>query len=133
MSRVWLAIIGAVAFIGTAGATTSRSHFPSGTFLTKITTTDLYKAGLDINDAHWETVTFRSDGTWVDTWFHPRVPDQPPAHGRYLVRNDTLRLLGTPDTVRWRYDGRTLAFKIVHVPDRLARLIYTAHPWRRTR
>jgi hypothetical protein len=33
--------------------------------------------------------------------------------------------------VRWRYVGRSLTFTIVHVPDRLARLVYTAHPWRK--
>lgn len=35
--------------------------------------------------------------------------------------------------VRWHYDGHALTFKVAHVPDRLARLIYTAHPWNRIR
>jgi hypothetical protein len=133
MTRVAWATAGAIALIASTGAAASGERFPTGTFMTKITTADLYRAGLDPNDAHWEKVTYRADGTWVDIWFHPRVSDQPPAHGRYLVRGDTLRVLGTPDTVRWHYDGRSLTFKIVHVPDRLARLIYTAHPWQRTR
>jgi len=128
-----LAGILVAAMLSGSGASSTAHHFPTGTFLTKITTTDLYKAGLDVNDAHWEKITFRADGTWVDVWFHPRFPDQLPARGRYVVRGDTLRLLGTPDTLRWRYDGHSLRFSIVHVPDRLARFIYTAHAWRRIR
>ena len=131
--RLACVALAAVAFVTTSGAAASREHFPTGTFLTKITTADLFRAGLDLNDAHWEKVTYRADRTWVDIWFHPRVSDQPPAHGRYVVRGDTLRVLGTPDTVRWHYDGRALTFKVVHVPDGLARLIYTAHPWQRIR
>jgi len=133
MTRLACVASAAVAFVATSGAAASSDQFPTGTFLTKITTADLYRAGLDVNDAHWEKVTYRADGTWVDIWFHPRVSDQPPAHGRYVVHGDTLRVLGTPDTVRWHYDGRALTFKVVHVPDRLARLIYTAHPWQRIR
>jgi hypothetical protein len=129
MTRLLCATVAALALVASAGAANRGQRFPTGTFLTKITATDLYRAGLDTNDAHWEKVTYRADGTWVDTWFHPRVPDQPPARGRYVVRGDTIRLLGTPDTLRWRYDGRALTFEIVHVPDRLARLIATAHPW----
>jgi hypothetical protein len=129
-------VLGFALLGGTAGAVGSQfasSGFPTGTFLTKITIADLQRAGLDPNDAHWEKVTYRADGTWVDVWFHPRLPDQPPAHGRYTVRGDKLRLLGTPDTVRWQYDGHALRFKVIRVPDRLARLVYTAHPWQRIR
>jgi hypothetical protein len=133
MTSLICATVAALAFAVSAGAAAPAEHFPTGTFLTKITTSDLYRAGLDVNDAHWETVSYRADGTWVDIWFHPRVRDQPPAHGRYIVRGDTIRLLGTPDTLRWRYDGRALTFTIVHVPDRLARLVATAHPWRQIR
>jgi hypothetical protein len=133
MTRLACVALAAVAFGTTSGATASADRFPTGTFLTKITPADLYRAGLDLNDAHWDKLTFRADGTWVDIWFHPRVPDQPPARGHYVVRGDTLRLLGTPDTVRWHYDGQALTFKVVHVPDRLARLGYVAHPWRRIR
>src|SRR5689334_8275638 len=115
------------------GASTPLAHFPTGTYLGKTTAADLQAAGLDTFDAHWDLLTFRADGTWSDVWFHPRVPSQPPSHGRYVVHGDTLRLLGTPDTVRWRFDGHALHFTIVHVPDRLARLGYTAHPWRKVR
>jgi hypothetical protein len=133
MTRLACIALTAIAFVATSGAAASDGHFPTGIFLTKITRADLYRAGLDLNDAHWEKVTYRADGTWIDIWFHPRVLNQPPAHGRFVVRGDTLRILGTPDTVRWHYDGRALTFKVVYVPDRLARLIYTAHPWQRIR
>jgi hypothetical protein len=124
---------GAVAVICAAGASAAGGQFPTGTYVTKIRTADLYAAGLDPADAHGEQVTYRADGTWTDTWFHPRVPSQPTSNGRYVVRGNTLRLVGTPDTVRWRFDGHALRFVVVHVPDRLARLIYTAHPWRKIR
>jgi hypothetical protein len=113
----------------------SRSHaLPTGTFRTKITTSDLYRAGWrDYNDAHWDTLTLRDDGTWRSVWSHPKVPDQPPAGGRYVVHGDTIRFLGTPDTVAWSYANGLLNFRIVHVPDKLARIGYTAHPWRKIR
>jgi dipeptidyl aminopeptidase/acylaminoacyl peptidase len=119
--------------VGGRAVSASRA-FPTGTFRTKITTTDLYNAGWrDSNDAHWETLNFRQDGTWRTVWSHPRVPDQPPAAGRYVVHGDTMRFLGTPDTVAWSYANGLLTFRIVHVPDRLARIGYTAHPWQKIR
>jgi hypothetical protein len=112
---------------GLSGST--RPGPPPGTYLTKITAADLYRAGLPIEDAHWDALTLRADGTWRDVWFHPRVADQPPATGRYVVTGDRMRMLGTPDLVRWHYANGALTFSIVHVPDQLARLGYTAHPW----
>jgi hypothetical protein len=106
---------------------------PPGTYLTKITADDLVRAGLAREDAHWETLTLRADGTWRDVWFHPRSAQQPPAEGRYVVSGDTVRLLGTPDIVGWRYARGALTLTARHVPDRLARLVYTAHPWTRIR
>jgi hypothetical protein len=135
--RLAAAVLGVTTLTATpaAGAShaTHSNRFPTGTFLTKITTADLYGVGLDLNDAHWDKLTFGAEGTWTDIWFNPRVADQPPARGRYVVRGDTLRLLGTPDTLRWHYTARTLTFSIIHVPDALARLGYTAHPWQKTK
>jgi hypothetical protein len=116
-----------------AGVGYADRQFPIGTYRTKITTTDLYRAGLDTNDAHWDTLTLRADGTWRDVWSHPSVADQPPATGRYVVRGNTIRFLGTPDTVTWSFGNGLLTFHVVHVPDRLARLGYTAHAWRKIR
>jgi hypothetical protein len=106
---------------------------PPGTYVTKITAADLVRVGLSREDAHWETLTLRVDGTWRDVWFHPRAADQPPAHSRYVVEGDRIRLLGTPDTLRWKYARGRLTFTVVHVPDRLARLVYTAHAWTKIR
>ena len=115
--------------VGVAGARVSGP--PPATYLTKITAADLVRAGLAREDAHWEMLTLRPDGTWRDVWFHPRSPDQPPTEGRYVVLGGRIRLLGTPDTVGWRYSHGALTFTVVHVPDRLARLVYTAHAWTR--
>src|SRR5690348_2897057 len=136
MHRRLVATLFVIAAFGAAGAAgsspaTPSTRFPTGTFLQKITAADLYRAGLDVNDAHWDRLTLRADGTWTDIWFHPRVASQPPASGRYVVRGDTVRFLGTPDTVRWHYAADKLTFSIIHVPDRLARLGYIAHPWQR--
>ena len=133
--RLITALFGLVALAAAGAAASSlgtpSTPFPTGTFLQKITAADLYRAGLDPNDAHWDRLTFRADGTWTDIWFHPRVASQPPARGRYVVRGDTVRFLGTPDTVRWHYAANKLTFAIVHVPDPLARLGYIAHPWQK--
>jgi hypothetical protein len=135
--RLTAAVLGLTALTATAATGSSQAtesnRFPTGTYLTKITAIDLYRAGLDLNDAHWESITFTNVGTWKDVWFHPQSKEQPPEHGRYTIDGDRLRILGTPDTVRWHYAAGKLTFSIIHVPDRLARLIYTAHPWRRTK
>ena len=109
------------------------SRFPTGTFVTKITAQDLVRAGLPAEDAHRESITYRSNGTWRAVWSHPRVAAQPPEEGRYAATGDRLRVFGTPDLLRWRYAKGFLTFSILHVPDKLARLTYTAHPWRKTR
>ena len=134
-SVAFLFALGATAAVVTGSHTAGGAddQVPTGTFLTKITRQDLVRAGLDPFDAHWETVTFTKDGRWRSVWFHPTVRDQPPEHGRYRVTGGVLRVLGTPDSVRWRFGQDRLTFEIVHVPDALARLIYTAHPWQRVR
>jgi hypothetical protein len=125
----------AVSIVGTAvGRATPvgmAARFPTGTFLTKITVKDLVAAGLSTSDAHWETLTFRSDGTFRDVWFHPTQPNQEPLNGHYIVKGNALRLIPTPDSVRWSYANGRLTFAIIKVPDPLARLVYTAHPWQK--
>jgi len=127
-----LAVSGvALTAVGSAQPRTG-SVFPAGTFLTKISAEDLPRAGLPVEDAHWERLTFGKDGTWRDVWFHPTVRGQPPARGRYVVTGDELRLLGTPDLVRWRYSKTELAFTVVFFTDTAAPEIYTVHPWHKT-
>ena len=128
-----LAIALLIAAVSAAATSSGTARFPTGTFLTKITTTDLFRVGhRDYNDAHWETLTFRTDGTWRDVWFHSSI-HEPASTGRYVVSGETLRLLPTPDVVRWRYAGGRLTFSIVHVPDAMGRLVYTAHAWQKIR
>jgi hypothetical protein len=111
------------------------SHpFPTGTFETILTRADVVKAGFPPENAHWETLTFRKNGTWWDVWFHPRRADQPPGGGKYTVRGDTLTLTPAgPDVVKWSYFQGQLTFRIVSVPDAFAQFTYTAHPWRKIR
>lgn len=116
---------------GPATQPTSQ-RFPTGTFETKLTADDVVKAGFPANKAHWEALTFRKDGTWLDVWFHPRQADNPPGGGRYIVRGDTVKLTPAgPDTVKWSYFRGQLTFQIVSVPDSFAQFTYTAHPWRK--
>jgi TRAP-type C4-dicarboxylate transport system substrate-binding protein len=111
------------------------SHpFPTGTFETVLTRSDVVNAGFPPENAHWETLTFRKNGTWWDVWFHPRRSDQPPGGGKYTVRGDTLTLTPAgPDIVKWSYFRGQLTFRIVSVPDAFAQFTYTAHPWRKLR
>ena len=131
---VTLVALTAVA-LATVGSADSGSlmAFPTGTFLTKLSKQDVVAAGFPASDAHWETLTFRKDGTWTDIWFHPKQANQGPtnARNRYIVTGNKLRLLTTPDTVRWQYANGLMTFTIVNVPDKMARLAYIAHPWRK--
>jgi len=119
-------------FAGGAGQTRkSASAFPLGTFETIITRQDVARGGFPADDAHYETLTFSRNGTWRDVWFHPRRADQAPAGGHFAVKGNVLRLLGTPDSVRWSYSLGLLTLRPVSVPDAFARFTYTVHPWRK--
>jgi TRAP-type C4-dicarboxylate transport system substrate-binding protein len=113
-------------------ASAAPHPFPTGTFETILTRAQVTKAGFPADNAHWETLTFRKDGTWLDVWFNPRRPDQPPAGGKYTVRGDTLTLTPAgPDVLKWSYFRGQLTFRIVNVPDAFGQFTYTAHPWRK--
>jgi TRAP-type C4-dicarboxylate transport system substrate-binding protein len=113
-------------------ASTVSRAFPTGTFETKLTRAEVVKAGFPPDNAHWETLTFRKDGTWLDTWFHPHRADQNPAGGTYTVHGDTLTLTPAgPDTLKWSYFRGQLTFKVVSVPDAFGQFTYSAHPWRK--
>jgi hypothetical protein len=79
----------------TAQTRAAPSTFPLGTFETIITAQDVARAGLPAKNAHYETLTFRSNGTWRDVWFHPRRADQEPFGGHFTVKGNVLRLLPT--------------------------------------
>ena len=114
------------------GATPPR--FPTGTFETKITSADLRGTPFPLENAHWETLTFRKDGTWRDVWLHPRRADQPPGEGHYTVRGDVITLVpANPDVLRWSYYRGLLTFKVISDPDAFGSFTYTVHPWRKIR
>lgn len=133
------AVVAAVAAgCGGSGGSTG-SDFPQGTFQTKITRQDLRRAALDTypNYPHVEKLTL-DDGRWRGLYL-PRRSYQPPAGGRYQVRDQEVTFIldyppegkGTRDVVRWSYFRGELTFQAVDVADRGARLGYTAHPWRK--
>lgn len=70
----------------------------------------------------------------------PDYRDQGPVAGRYVVKGDEVTFdfnncptgCGAPETVRWSYFDGQLTFAIVDVADTGSRVIYTAHPWRKT-
>ena len=71
----------------------------------------------------------------------PDYKDQGPLEGRYVVKGDEVTFTYTtcqssgciaPETVRWSYFDGQLTFAIVDVADTGSRVIYTAHPWRKT-
>jgi hypothetical protein len=64
-------------------------------------------------------------------------PDQAFFRGRYVVHGDEVTFIwdhytgSAPETVRWSYFGGQLTFSIISVQDTGARIIYSAHPWRK--
>ena len=61
--------------------------------------------------------------------------------GHYVVKGDEVTFYfnpsptgcwSAPETVRWSYFDGQLTFAIVDVADTASRVIYTAHPWRKT-
>jgi hypothetical protein len=125
-----LAVPSALAAATTKSRATAPA-FPLGTFETILSAKDVARGGFPANDAHYETLTFRSDGTWRDVWFHPRRADQEPFGGHYSVKGNVLRLLPTPDSVRWSYAGGLLTLHPLNVPDAFARFVYATHPWKK--
>jgi hypothetical protein len=116
----------------TAQTRAAASTFPRGTFETIISAQDVARAGFPANNAHHETLTFRSNGTWRDVWFHPRRADQEPFGGHFTVKGNVLRLLPTPDTLRWTYShSLLLTLHPLSVPDAFARFVYATHPWKK--
>jgi hypothetical protein len=58
-----------------------KTPFLQGTFETTLSRDDLRRAGLNPDDAHVETLTFRK-GTWRDVWTaRPARTSPPPAAG----------------------------------------------------
>ncbi len=115
---------------------------PPGTYAVTDTVADFEAGGQYGSD--WEKdITFtwhlHADGAWSETQ-SPDYRDQGPVAGRYVVKGDEVTFdfnncptgCGAPETVRWSYFDGQLTFAIVDVADTGSRVIYTAHPWRKT-
>jgi TRAP-type C4-dicarboxylate transport system substrate-binding protein len=115
---------------------------PAGTYVVTDTVADFEAGGQYGSD--WEKdITFtwhlHAGGTFSQT----QAPDYPaagPVAGDYVVKGDEVTFTfkscgsgcGAPETVRWSYFDGQLTFAIVDVADTGSRVIYTAHPWRKT-
>jgi TRAP-type C4-dicarboxylate transport system substrate-binding protein len=115
---------------------------PPGTYVVTDTVAD-YQAG-GVYGSDWgKDITFtwhlQADGTYSETQ-SPDYPDQGPVSGHYVVKGDEVTVSYdscpngciAPETVRWSYFDGQLTFAIVDVADSASRVIYTAHPWRKT-
>lgn len=115
---------------------------PPGTYVVTDTVADFEAGGQYGSD--WEkdiTYTWHvhADGTFFETQ-SPDYPDQGRLAGRYVVKGDEVTFTFNdcptgciaPETVRWSYFDGQLTFGIVDVADTGSRVIYTAHPWRKT-
>jgi TRAP-type C4-dicarboxylate transport system substrate-binding protein len=117
-------------------------RIPPGTYAVTDTVADFEAGGQYGSD--WEKdITFtwhlHADGTFFETQ-SPDYPDQGFVGGRYVVKGDEVTFdfnncptgCVAPETVRWSYFDGQLTFAIVDVADTGSRVIYTAHPWRKT-
>jgi TRAP-type C4-dicarboxylate transport system substrate-binding protein len=115
---------------------------PPGTYVVTDTVADFEAGGQYGSD--WEkdttfTTRLHADGTWHERQ-SPDYPDQGPIGGHYVIKGDQVTFFfddcptgcGAPETVRWSYFNGQLTFAIVDVADTASRVIYTAHPWRKT-
>ena len=115
---------------------------PDGTYTTTTTVADFHRGGQfgpDWNkDVTW---THRLRGGKVHETAKPDYPDQGPCSGTYEVEGDTVTFTWVqsggcagigPEVVRWSYLDGKLSFQIVDVVDTASKVIYTAHPWRKT-
>jgi C4-dicarboxylate-binding protein DctP len=107
------------------------SAFPNGTFETRINAADVRGVSGPTWWAHWETLTFRKNGTFTDVWFHPRRPDQPTVNSTYAAHG-RLERIGN-DTFSWTYYRGSLTLRIVRNVDldKLGYLIFQTHPWQK--
>jgi TRAP-type C4-dicarboxylate transport system substrate-binding protein len=118
------------------------TSIPDGTYVTTTTVADFRRGNQYGPD--WErdvTWTFRLRDGRIHETQKPDYPDQGPCSGRYAVDGDTVTFTWdqsggcsgvTGEKVRWSYLGGKLSFEVVDVQDTASKIIYAAHPWRRT-
>ena len=115
---------------------------PDGTYTTTTTVADFRRGGQFGRDWNKDvTWTHRLRDGKVRETAKPDYPDQGPCSGTYKVDGDTVTFTWVqsggcagigPEVVRWSYLGGKLSFEIVDVVDTASKVIYTAHPWRKT-
>jgi len=113
---------------------------PDGTYVTTTTVHDLQQGGQYGGD--WEkdiTWTWRLKNGRMRETQKPDYPDQGPCGGTYRIKGDAVLFHwtygcteGGDEVVRWSFYNGQLAFKVVDVSDTAGRVIYSAHPWRKT-
>jgi TRAP-type C4-dicarboxylate transport system substrate-binding protein len=112
---------------------------PPGTYVTTDTVADFENGGVfgpDWNEPITWTWHLYPNGTFYQTQ-QPDYPDQPFGRGRYVVKGDEVTFSyekymdEAAETLRWSYYDGQLTFSIVNVQDEAARVLYTAHPWRK--
>ena len=116
---------------------------PPGTYVVTDTVAD-FQAGGQYGDDWEKDITFTCICTPMARSTESQVPDYPdqgPSSGHYVVKGDEVTFsyshlpssgCTAPQTVRWSYFDGQLTFAIVDVADTGSRVIYTAHPWRKT-
>ena len=122
------------------GSAPHGATIPPGTYVTTDTAAD-FQAGGQYGPDWQTTITsifyLYQNGTDVLTQ-RPDYPDQGVGRGRYVVKGDEVTFIWdaytglTPWTLRWSYYDGELTFAIVDVQDTGGRVIFTAHPWRKT-
>jgi TRAP-type C4-dicarboxylate transport system substrate-binding protein len=120
---------------------------PNGTYTTTLTERDLLDGGVDRESAGSHAVTYTmvlKDGRSTE-YQDPVSPDNcskaKPCRASYSGRGSRLTFFyclgvncsGDRETVTWSFYRGRLTFSIVRVPDAVARVLYTAHPWRKVR
>jgi TRAP-type C4-dicarboxylate transport system substrate-binding protein len=115
---------------------------PPGTYVVTDTVADFQAGGQYGSD--WEkditfTTYLHADGTLRVTQA-PDYQDQGPVSGHYVVEGGEVTFFLSQPTaswsatekVRWSYFDGQLTFATVDVADTASRVVYTAHPWRKT-
>jgi TRAP-type transport system periplasmic protein len=126
----------------TQPARSQTATIPDGVYTTTTTVADLRRGGQYGPD--WRkpiTWTTRLRGGRVHETQEPDYPDQGPCSGTYEVAGDRVTFTWDPsgacgatppEVLRWSYYGGQLSFELVDVQDTASKVIYTAHPWRKT-
>jgi hypothetical protein len=124
----------------------ASAAIPNGVYVMTTTRTDYHNGGVynrDWSAPEYTWTTTLHDGKWERTVV-PRFPGQVSdldGAGTYQVHGDQVAFSYTypeldaspTETLRWSYYKGRLTLRVVDVLDDGSRVIYTAHPWQKTR